>query len=242
MKMQDVEQIKFNGELILTTEQLAEFYGATNTAIKQNFANNKTKFIEGIHYYLLKANSLKQFKSQVENFDLPINKFSSHLYLWTKRGASRHSKMLGTDRAWDMFDELEENYFNPSRPALPTSPRELAKLALDANEETNQRLDDVEDDLKDLKENQVIPQPDYNVLARRINQRVSEVSNSYGSITQQQRGELFKDINSGVKKIAGVSARSMLRKKDYRMVMDFVNDWEPSTATKTIIRQTSLKV
>ncbi|MBT1137672.1 ORF6N domain-containing protein [Lactiplantibacillus argentoratensis] len=240
--MQDVEQIKFNGELILTTEQLAEFYGATNTAIKQNFANNKTKFIEGIHYYLLKANSLKQFKSQVENFDLPINKFSSHLYLWTKRGASRHSKMLGTDRAWDMFDELEENYFNPSRPALPTSPRELAKLALDANEETNQRLDDVEDDLKDLKENQVIPQPDYNVLARRINQRVSEVSNSYGSITQQQRGELFKDINSGVKKIAGVSARSMLRKKDYRMVMDFVNDWEPSTATKTIIRQTSLKV
>ncbi|GBF01664.1 phage anti-repressor protein [Lactiplantibacillus paraplantarum] len=240
MKMQDVEQIKFNGELILTTEQLAEFYGATNTAIKQNFANNKTKFIEGIHYYLLKANSLKQFKSQVENFDLPINKFSSHLYLWTKRGASRHSKMLGTDRAWDMFDELEENYFNPSRPALPTSPRELAKLALDANEETNQRLDDVEDDLKDLKENQVIPQPDYNILARRINQRVSEVSNSYGSITQKQRGELFKDINGGVKKIAGVSARSMLRKKDYRMVMDFVNDWEPSTATKTIIRQTSL--
>ncbi|AYJ40124.1 ORF6N domain-containing protein [Lactiplantibacillus paraplantarum] len=238
--MQDVEQIKFNGELILTTEQLAEFYGATNTAIKQNFANNKTKFIEGIHYYLLKANSLKQFKSQVENFDLPINKFSSHLYLWTKRGASRHSKMLGTDRAWDMFDELEENYFNPSRPALPTSPRELAKLALDANEETNQRLDDVEDDLKDLKENQVIPQPDYNILARRINQRVSEVSNSYGSITQKQRGELFKDINGGVKKIAGVSARSMLRKKDYRMVMDFVNDWEPSTATKTIIRQTSL--
>lgn len=240
MKMQDVEQIKFNGELILTTEQLAEFYGATNTAIKQNFANNKTKFIEGIHYYLLKANSLKQFKSQVENFDLPINKFSSHLYLWTKRGASRHSKMLGTDRAWDMFDELEENYFNPSHPALPTSPRELAKLALDANEETNQRLDDVEDDLKDLKENQVIPQPDYNILARRINQRVSEVSNRYGSITQKQRGELFKDINGGVKKIAGVSARSMLRKKDYRMVMDFVNDWEPSTATKTIIRQTSL--
>ena len=137
----------------------------------------------------------------------------------------------------EAFNEMEQQI---KRPALPTSPRELAKLALDANEETNQRLDDVEDDLKDLKENQVIPQPDYNVLAHRINQRVSEVSNSYGSITQQQRGELFKDINGGVKKIAGVSARSMLRKKDYRMVMDFVNDWEPSTATKTIIRQTAL--
>ncbi|MBQ0837546.1 Rha family transcriptional regulator [Lactiplantibacillus pentosus] len=136
------------------------------------------------------------------------------------------------------FNEMEQQI---KYSALPKSPRELAKLALNANEETNQRLDDVEDDLKDLKENQVIPQPDYNLLARRINQRVSEVSNSYGNIiTQKQRGELFKDINGGVKKIAGVSARSMLRKKDYQMVMDYVNDWEPSTATKTIIRQTTL--
>lgn len=123
---------------------------------------------------------------------------------------------------------------------LPTSPREIARLALQANEETNQRLDSVEGDVKDLKENQVIPNPEYSALNRRVNQRVSEVAHSYGHITQKQRGELFKDIGSGIKKIANVSARSMLRKKDYQMVMDFINDWEPSTATKTIIRQTSL--
>ncbi|MCA1344249.1 Rha family transcriptional regulator [Lactiplantibacillus pentosus] len=125
---------------------------------------------------------------------------------------------------------------------LPTSPREIARLALQANEETNQRLDSVEGDVKDLKENQVIPNPEYSALSRRVNQRVSEVAHSYGHITKKQRGELFKDINGGVKKIANVSARSMLRKKDYQMVMDFINDWEPSTATKTIIRQTSLRL
>ncbi|WP_076641004.1 Rha family transcriptional regulator [Lactiplantibacillus plantarum] len=124
---------------------------------------------------------------------------------------------------------------------LPTSPRAIARLALQANEETNQRLDSVEGDVKDLKENQVIPNPEYSALSRRVNQRVSEVAHSYGHITKKQRGELFKDINGGVKKIANVSARSMLRKKDYQMVMDFINDWEPSTATKTIIRQTSLR-
>lgn len=123
---------------------------------------------------------------------------------------------------------------------IPTTARELARLALQANEETNQRLDSVEGDVKNLKENQVIASPEYGALGRRVSQRVSEVAHSYGKITQHQRGELFKDINGGVKKIAGVSARSMLRKKDYQMVMDFINDWEPSTATKTIIRQTSL--
>lgn len=135
----------------------------------------------------------------------------------------------------EAFNSMEEQV------KLPTSPREIARLALQANEETNQRLDNVEDDVKDLKENQVIPNPEYSALNRRVNQRVSEVAHSYGHITQKQRGELFKDIGSGIKKIANVSARSMLRKKDYQMVMDFINDWEPSTATKTIIRQTSLR-
>ncbi|APP11210.1 phage regulatory protein [Lactiplantibacillus plantarum subsp. plantarum] len=135
----------------------------------------------------------------------------------------------------EAFNSMEEQV------KLPTSPREIARLALRANEETNQRLDNVEGDVKDLKENQVIPNPEYSALNRRVNQRVSEVAHSYGHITQKQRGELFKDIGSGIKKIANVSARSMLRKKDYQMVMDFINDWEPSTATKTIIRQTSLR-
>ena len=135
----------------------------------------------------------------------------------------------------EAFNSMEEQV------KLPTSPREIARLALQANEETNQRLDSVEGDVKDLKENQVIPNPEYSALNRRVNQRVSEVAHSYGHITQKQRGELCKDIGSGIKKIANVSARSMLRKKDYQMVMDFINDWEPSTATKTIIRQTSLK-
>ncbi|WP_432788337.1 Rha family transcriptional regulator [Lactiplantibacillus plantarum] len=135
----------------------------------------------------------------------------------------------------EAFNSMEEQV------KLPTSPREIARLALQANKETNQRLDSVEGDVKDLKENQVIPNPEYSALSRRVNQRVSEVAHSYGHITKKQRGELFKDINGGIKKIANVSARSMLRKKDYQMVMDFINDWEPSTATKTIIRQTSLR-
>lgn len=63
--------------------------------------------------------------------------------LLTKRGANRHSKNVGNRLAWDMVDELEESYFSPIHPALPTLPRELARLVLNANEETNQRLDEV---------------------------------------------------------------------------------------------------
>lgn len=226
----------------MTTEQLATFYGTTANRIKNNFNENKEKFVEGSHYYLLTGNALSRFKDKVRNSDL-VGKHANILYLWTKRGASRHSKMLGTDRAWDMFDELEENYFNPKqqKELALTTKQQIHLLAL-SEDDQNKRLDDVEDDVQDLKENQVIANPEYSALSRRVNQRVSEVARSFGHVTQQQRGELFKDINGGVKKIANVSARSMLRKKDYQMVMDYINDWEPSTATKTIIRQMSLDI
>lgn len=230
--MEELPQIKYSDQLILTTEQLAEFYGATVQQIKQNFANNKDKFIEGIHFYLLEGAKLKAFKNRVENIDL-VGKNARSLVLYTKRGAGRHSKMLGTDKAWDMFDELEENYFNPKPVNKPLTAVEQIKLLPKAVVELDDRV-------TNLEENQVIPKGDYDYIASRVNKRVSEVSHGYGEVTQKQRGCLFKDINGGIKQIAGVNSRSNLRKKDYQMVVDFIADWEPSTATKMIIRQTSL--
>lgn len=230
--------IELNNQRLLTTEQLAEFYGASEKQIKQNFNNNKDRFIERKHFYKLEGQELKDFKNRVENFDL-VGRNANSLILWTKQGASRHSKMLGTDRAWNMYDELEENYFNKQF-KLPTSQRELALLALSANEETNERVDVIEKEVADLKNNQKIDAGDYSYLSRRVHQRVAEVARGFGKITKEQRGKLYKDINSGIKQITGVGSRSQLREKHYETVIEYINDWEPSTATKTVVRQMSL--
>ncbi|EOA3018853.1 hypothetical protein IGK80_002381 [Enterococcus sp. DIV0609] len=230
--------IELNNERLLTTEQLAEFYGASETQIKTNFNRNKDKFIERKHYYRLEGQELKDFKNRVTDSNL-VGKNASVLILWTKRGASRHSKMLGTDRAWNMYDELEENYFNKQF-KLPTSKRELALLALSANEETNERVDVIEKEVADLKDNQKISADDYSYLSRRVHQRVAEVARGFGKLTKEQRGKLYKDINSGIKQITGVGSRSQLREKHYETVIEYINDWEPSTATKTVVRQMSL--
>lgn len=106
--------VEWNGERVITTAQLAEVYGTDVNNVKNNFSRNETRFIEGKHYYLLKGDELRCFKSQVTESDLPIiNKYVSQLYLWTKRGASRHCKILDTEKAWEQFDCLEEHYFNP---------------------------------------------------------------------------------------------------------------------------------
>ena len=141
------------------------------------------------------------------------------------------------------FNEMEKTIKEKSV-SIPTTKRGLALLALEASEETNQRVDVIEQEVFDLKENQPLPQGEYSIISSRINKRVYEVADAY-SINRSNRktiGLLFKDINSGVKKISGVGARTQLRAKHYEKVMDFINSWEPSSVTKFELRQTTIDV
>lgn len=102
--------VEYSDERVLTTDQLANFYECEVHNITKNFNSNKEKFAEGKHYFKLEGEELN--KLRVTFGDLQISPMTRTLYLWTKRGAARHSKMLGTDKAWEVFETLEENYFN----------------------------------------------------------------------------------------------------------------------------------
>ncbi len=179
------------------------------------------------------------YKSE-QNKDLPN-------YLLTKQGCELVSnKLTGakgvqfTAKYVSRFNQMEENTKQQSKVA--TTPREQVLLALQASEETNQRVDELDTRVADLEENTVLSAGDYGYISRRINQRVSEVARGFGKLTQEQRGKLHKDINSGVKAVTGVSTRTQLRNRHYETVLDFINDWEPSTATKMQVRQMSLNL
>jgi len=122
--MNNLVPMEFNSQRILTTEQLAEVYKTTERRISENFNYNKERFQEGKHFYLLQGDELKAFKDQYGNCGM-VNKNASQLYLWTERGADRHCKMLGTDEAWEQFDNLEETYFKVKEAALTQLSPEL---------------------------------------------------------------------------------------------------------------------
>ena len=111
--VENIKRVEYRDQLVLTTAQLAEFYECTVDNIYDNFRKNRDRFIEGNQYFKLEGDELRMFKREQENLRLAKN--INVLYLWTKRGAARHAKMLNTDRAWEVFEALEDNYFN--RPA-----------------------------------------------------------------------------------------------------------------------------
>ena len=117
--MNELTVLEHNSIRVMTTKQLAEAYGCRAIHIQQNFKNNRERFGEGKHYFKLEGADLKAFKDSLENIESVVGSRAPSLILWTKQGAARHSKMLGTERAWDVFDELEESYFNPMRNMTP---------------------------------------------------------------------------------------------------------------------------
>lgn len=59
---ENLPQIRWQNQNVITTELLAQCYGAQEKQIRQNYANNKTRFIEGKHFFKLEGDALKIFK------------------------------------------------------------------------------------------------------------------------------------------------------------------------------------
>lgn len=106
-----VSIINFKAIPVITTEMMASFYGTEAKHIQNNFLRNTKRFIEGKHFFKIIGQELKDFKSQPSLRGL-VDKRVAHLTLWTERGAARHAKMLDTDQAWDIFEQLEDCYFH----------------------------------------------------------------------------------------------------------------------------------
>ncbi|WP_304049123.1 ORF6N domain-containing protein [Desulfovibrio piger] len=114
--------LSYQGVPVLTTEMLAQAYEVEPYQIRQNFRNNRERFVEGKHFFIITSGELKEFRLQVESFYSQISPKVRALTLWTERGAARNAKMLDSDRAWDVFELLEETFFRVVRPAPSPTP------------------------------------------------------------------------------------------------------------------------
>lgn len=131
---------------VLTTQQIAEAYGTETDSITKNFNRNKDRYIAGKHYICLEGEELKNFKT---NGQIDLSSKINKLYLWTEKGAFLHAKSLNTDKAWEVYDRLVDEYFSKKEDTgLPMTYRDaVAQLleSLDREAELQAQLDTSKD-------------------------------------------------------------------------------------------------
>ncbi|MDE6730893.1 MAG: ORF6N domain-containing protein [Oscillospiraceae bacterium] len=173
METFNITPIENEGKRVLTTAQLAESYETTEKRITENFNRNSDHYTEGKHFYCLTGDELKEFLHSANCGLQNTNKIRT-LYLWTEKGALLHAKSLNTDKAWEVYDFLVENYFQKKEPDYSAlSPQLQFMIQMEQRQKqletavrsTNQRIDDMREVMQPVSDDW---RPAMNKLVNRI--------------------------------------------------------------------------
>lgn len=134
----------------------------------------------------------------------------------------------------EAFNQMENHA--KQQVEIPTTPRGLALLALSANEETNERLDDIDDRLVDIEENKLITTEDKGTVDRHVRKKVYQICKEQ-HFGQDAKSMLFQDLGSSIKRLFQVPNRGRIKGKDFTRVLEFIDNWQPSSVTKEQIKQ-----
>lgn len=235
------ELLMQDGQTVITTAQLAEVYGTTSKNITNNFQRNKDRFTEGKHYFILQGEELRAFKSKTSESGVPLSS-SNSMYLWTRRGASRHCKILGTDKAWEQFDYLEENYFDREKKKQDNTSDVQLKIKLLAQGTTQlyERVESVESRITSLEGTMTLDYGQQRILGEVVNKTVMSVLEGHDAPAYKEIGrKVFAECNHDLKTYFNVNARANVPKKRYEEAIEYAKNWKPCTNTMMRIENTN---
>lgn len=115
-----VGKIKFTGieggfgknKKSMLVRDIALIHGTDIRTINQAINRNRDRFKDGVDIIDLK--SKQNFEITLRDLEFTQNSInrSKHIYLLSERGYAKLLKILDDDKAWDIYDELVDNYFN----------------------------------------------------------------------------------------------------------------------------------
>ena len=107
---------------------------------------------------------------------------------------------------------------------VPRNPMDALKLMFEAQTQTNERLDDVEKEVVNLKENCPLAPGEYNYLNNAVRTRVKYIKQvrNLQFINRKQNSRLYASINHDLNAYVGIKTRTQIRQKDFNKALDFI--------------------
>ena len=210
---------------VLTTQQIAEAYETDARIISNNFNRNKERYVEGKHFVCLDGEELKEFKTN-HHFDESsrINK----LYLWTEKGAFLHAKSLNTDKAWEVYDRLVDEYFDKPKLPLWTMDDKIQILA-QGNIELKEKIEAVNEDLQEFKRDMPLLALECQKITKAKNQKVVPMLGGKDSPAYKDnsiRQQVYSDIDAQLRREFGVNTYKAIKRNQCDVAIKIINEYE----------------
>ena len=214
----------------ITSLEVAEMVGKAHNELLKDIRRYVSQFNEGNlpHVDFFEENTYTDSKGELRP-----------CYLVTKKGCefigNKLTGIKGTEftaKYINRFHEMESALSQPRK----LSEKEMLRIQLGMIDEIEERVDKLENTM-------VIDYGQQQVLKKRVNGRVTywlggKESNAYKEISKK----VFSECNGDIQDYFNVNSRNNVPKLKFDTVIDYITNWEPSTNTKMLIRDTNAQL
>ena len=121
---------------------------------------------------------------------------------------------------------------------IPADPMAALKLMFEAQSQTNDKVEHIQEDVKELRDNKLLNPGQYNYLGTQIRKRVREIKEVRKlDLTAKQNSKLYSFINRDLNKYVGIRTRSQFKEKDFDRALNFISEWDLSYTDLKIIEE-----
>ncbi|OUP77208.1 phage repressor protein [Erysipelatoclostridium sp. An173] len=121
---------------------------------------------------------------------------------------------------------------------IPDNPMDALKLMFEAQTQTNDKVEHIQEDVKELKDNKLLNPGQYNYLGTQIRKRVRAIKEVRKlNLTTKQNSKLYSFINRDLNKYVGIRTRSQFKEKDFEKALNFISEWDLSYTDLKIIEE-----
>ncbi|HJF86607.1 MAG TPA: ORF6N domain-containing protein [Companilactobacillus farciminis] len=221
----------------MLVRDIAVIHNSNVRRINEVINRNRKRFKDGVDIIDLLSNEDFAVVLNDSGFNQNQINASNNIYLLSERGYAKLLKILEDDKAWEIYDELVDNYFNmryiiqKQDSYMITDPVQRAKRWIEEQEEHQVKLAMAKQETKDVQDNTPISSKDYQVLSRKIGQKLDRYLSQHQIYNKNQVALLRWDLNNAILKAAGVPARTLIKQKHFTAIAEALVNWEPSETT-----------
>lgn len=229
----DISIKEYKGQRVVTFKDIDAVHGRPEGTARKRFSDNRERLTEGKHFIKITAS---EFRTTIGNMDL---RQQNDVILVTERGYLMLVKSFTDDLAWEVQDQLVDNYFRVRQLVDDLSPQmkllyglcdqlaqaereaKEAKKIADSAKEVASKAYEVTENIKDAVK------PILDNWREEINTKFNRIQKSCGTEFNVLRNEMYSELE----RRAGCDLGTRLRNKKQRM--------SDSGCTKTEIKNTN---
>lgn len=222
----DLQVKEYNSQRVVTFKDIDLVHERPDGTARKRFNDNKKHFIEGEDFFKI---SPSEFRTAIGDMD---SRQQNDVTLITESGYLMLVKSFTDDLAWDVQRKLVKTYFFKKK-AMSTA--EQIQVLARGNVELNARVDNIEKELEDFKQDLPLLGVETEKITNAIKKKGVEVlggkhSSAYND--NSLRSKLYQDMHKDLRRQFGVDTYRAIKRNQCDKAIEIIFSYIPPLCLK----------